>query len=400
MRLVARIAGKYQKAYQDFDELISVGAFGLWKAIQTFEMEKGFKFSNYAGKCIENEILMLIRKSKNSDLEVSLEETIGDNNDDELKLEHILKSHNSDIEEILERKDNQKLAKEIVVALSEKDAFIISLLYGLFGNHVHTQAEVAKIMGLSRSYVSRLNMDILEKLKKELENPKSRHKGKTPCSLFILLKGFSKEEIFKVIDTLTEEELILLDMRYGRSLTHPKTSPYWNKFTSHKFYTKLLPKMKQKLELNRFYASTIKMSQGGVGILSPEELYNRARFNEIHSYLLNLDYENAHLALNKYLRDNNLIRFESFIISLILLSIKEGDTTFTRPMLNLVLLSKNSYFDIEKYKEYFYEALKTDINEAALYLDIILNLNKEQEMGENIEAMEKAYNMYLQRSKK
>ena len=142
------------------------------------------------------------------------------------------------------------------------------------------------------------------------------------------------------------------------------------------------------------------MSQGGVGILSPEELYNRARFNEIHSYLLNLDYENAHLALNKYLRDNNLIRFESFIISLILLSIKEGDTTFTRPMLNLVLLSKNSYFDIEKYKEYFYEALKTDINEAALYLDIILNLNKEQEMGENIEAMEKAYNMYLQRSKK
>ncbi len=69
-------------------------------------------------------------------------------------------------------------------------------------------------------------------------------------------------------------------------------------------------------------------------------------------------------------------------------------------MLNLVLLSKNSYFDIEKYKEYFYEALKTDINEAALYLDIILNLNKEQEMGENIEAMEKAYNMYLQRSKK
>ncbi len=398
MRLVARIASKFQKTYQDIDELISVGGIGLWKAIQTFKIDKGFKFSNYAGRCIENEILMVLRRKKDNDNETSFEETIGEDNDS-LRLENAIKDPNGNIEEILEKKDEEKLAREIVVSLSEKDTFIVSLLYGFFGNAVHTQAEVAAALGISRSYVSRLNTAILEKLKTELANPRTKRKGKKPVSLFKLLKGYTKEEIFKVIDTLNEEELILLDMRYGRSLTYPRTSPYWSKFASHKFYAKLLPKMKKKLELNRAFMSTIKVSRGG-GTLSPEERYNREKFNEIHECLLRLDYESAHLALNEYLRDNNLIRFEPFIISLIILSIKEGDTLFTRPMLNLYLLSKNSFLNIDRYKEYFYEALKVDLVEARLYLDIILNLNKEQDMSENTTAIEKAYNMYLERVKK
>lgn len=171
LRLVAHVVKKYAGTGEDQDDLISVGTIGLIKAINTFDPEKSNKLSTYAARCIENEILMLFRSDKKRAGDVSLQEMIGqDKEGNEVSLLDILPSEDEDIEEAYENKTdalNLRLAVEKVLKGREKK--VVELRYGLLTGRELPQREVAKVLGISRSYVSRIEKKALEKLKEALE---------------------------------------------------------------------------------------------------------------------------------------------------------------------------------------------------------------------------------------
>lgn len=167
LRLVAHIVKKYSVSLDaDADDLISIGTIGLIKAIDNFDCEKNAKLATYASRCIANEILMYMRATKNKGREISLNEPIGtDEEGNSISLINILCDDDSDMEEKMVLKSQIKVLYECVEhALSEREKKILALRYGLFGKKAHTQMEIAKMMNISRSYVSRIEKKIIEKL--------------------------------------------------------------------------------------------------------------------------------------------------------------------------------------------------------------------------------------------
>lgn len=169
LRLVAHIVKKYAGT-SEADDLISVGTIGLIKAINTFEYGKGTQLSTYAARCIENEILMLLRVSKKHKNVMSLDESLGQDKDgNDVELADVIPS---DEEEILSQVENNvitdKINKLINEKLDKREAQIISLRYGIGGKTALTQREVAKMLGISRSYISRLETKAIETIKKEV----------------------------------------------------------------------------------------------------------------------------------------------------------------------------------------------------------------------------------------
>ncbi len=171
-RLVAHIVKKYNTNDKDTDDLISIGTIGLIKAIDTFDMSKGIRLATYASRCIENELLMLLRGEKKQSKEVYLYEPIGaDKEGNEINLLDIIESVDVDIVEELELKSNIKLLYSLVNdVLTEREKQIIVLRYGLLNNKEVTQREIAKGLDISRSYVSRIEKKALKKLKEGFEN--------------------------------------------------------------------------------------------------------------------------------------------------------------------------------------------------------------------------------------
>ncbi|MFA5577558.1 MAG: RNA polymerase sporulation sigma factor SigK [Tissierellaceae bacterium] len=172
LRLVAHIVKKYNNTGKDIDDLISIGTIGLIKAITTYDFTKGTRLATYAAKCIENEILMTIRSNKKLKLELSLHEPIGrDKEGNEINLLDIL---GSDIDKILDEVDLKlqikKLYRAINNELKEREKIIIELRYGLIDGKCKTQREIAALLGISRSYVSRIETRALGKLNKALLN--------------------------------------------------------------------------------------------------------------------------------------------------------------------------------------------------------------------------------------
>ena len=170
MRLVVHIAKKYS-SYPDSDELISVGAIGLIKAIDTFSPEKSARLATYAARCIENEILMVIRLNKKHSNNVSLYEPIGvDKEGNEMCFMDLI---STDPDEVFDQADKQTTVEKLLYAveneLTEREKGIIKMRYGLFGQKEMTQQEVCKEYGISRSYVSRIETKALKKLKTFLE---------------------------------------------------------------------------------------------------------------------------------------------------------------------------------------------------------------------------------------
>ncbi len=165
LRLVAHIAKKYTN-YNDSDELISVGSIGLIKAINTFQIGKGTRLATYASRCIENEILMTIRANKKHKANVSLQEPVGTDKDgNELSLIDLLSADEKSIIDDVENKIMmRKLQKIIKTTLDEREYNIIVERYGLFNIPAKTQKEVAKLFGISRSYVSRIEKKALSKI--------------------------------------------------------------------------------------------------------------------------------------------------------------------------------------------------------------------------------------------
>lgn len=171
LRLVAHIAKKYQNVDEDMEDLISIGTIGLIKAISSFDAGKG-KLSTYASRCIDNELLMLLRSKKKSSREVSLFEPIGtDKEGNEISLLDITCAEGTDAFELLStREDVEKLRKILTDALSTRELEVIKLRYGLAGEHEMTQREIGQLMGISRSYVSRIEKKALRKLRIAFED--------------------------------------------------------------------------------------------------------------------------------------------------------------------------------------------------------------------------------------
>ncbi len=166
LRLVAHVAKKYQNVDEDMEDLISIGCIGLIKAIDSFDSGKG-RLATYACRCIDNELLMLLRSKKKTSREVSLFESIGqDKEGNEIHLVDVIEQQQTDVVDSLELKNNiKKLQKLLDACLTPREKEIIVYRYGLGGRREITQSEIGAKLGISRSYVSRIEKKALSKLR-------------------------------------------------------------------------------------------------------------------------------------------------------------------------------------------------------------------------------------------
>ena len=170
LRLVAHIAKKYSSTGVEIDDLISIGTIGLIKAVNTFSPEKNIKLATYASRCIENEILMYLRKIASQKMVVSLDEPLNvDWDGNELMLADVLGSEGDEISREIEENDEKRMLMQIICDLPEREKTIIEMRFGIGDKDELTQKEVADIMGISQSYISRLEKRIITQLKKDIE---------------------------------------------------------------------------------------------------------------------------------------------------------------------------------------------------------------------------------------
>ncbi|MDO4291816.1 MAG: RNA polymerase sporulation sigma factor SigK [Eubacteriales bacterium] len=174
LRLVAHIAKKYGSADEDMEDLISIGTIGLIKAVETFDPDKNCRLAAYAARCIDNELLMLLRSKKKTSREVSLFEPIGtDREGNEINLLDVMVQEQPDVVEEMEKLRCLKLLRGILErALTGRERQVLCLRYGLGGEREATQKEIGELLGISRSYVSRIEKKALAKLResfRELE---------------------------------------------------------------------------------------------------------------------------------------------------------------------------------------------------------------------------------------
>ncbi len=169
LRLVAHIAKKYSNTGRDADDLISIGTIGLIKAISTFDSRKGTRLATYAARCIENEILMTIRSNKRIQSQLSLQDPIGiDKEGNEISLLDVLGTDSDTVLNEVEKKlQTSKLYKIMGKVLKQREKTVLELRYGLSSGTIKTQREIAQMLGISRSYVSRIEKKAIKKLSKE-----------------------------------------------------------------------------------------------------------------------------------------------------------------------------------------------------------------------------------------
>ena len=171
LRLVVYIAKKFEGTGTGIEDLISIGTIGLCKAVGTFRSDKNIKLATYASRCIENEILMYLRKQSGKGGEVSLDEPLNvDFDGNELLLSDILGSEEEGIVYEIEQREEREAIRRAVAALDERERLIIELRYGLGGREEMTQKEVATYLGISQSYISRLEKKIINELREQMAN--------------------------------------------------------------------------------------------------------------------------------------------------------------------------------------------------------------------------------------
>ena len=167
LRLVAHIVKKYQPPPEEMEDLLSIGTIGLMKAVVTFDPDKSARLASYAARCIENEVLMYLRGKKKSSKEVSLYEPIGtDREGNEIQLFDVIEMNEEDVYRRLERKEDvMRLYQQVESVLSQRERMVLKLRYGLYNEEEYTQREIAAMLGISRSYVSRIEKSAIEKLR-------------------------------------------------------------------------------------------------------------------------------------------------------------------------------------------------------------------------------------------
>lgn len=167
LRLVAHIVKKYQPPPEEMEDLLSIGTIGLMKAVVTFDPDKSARLASYAARCIGNEVLMYLRGKKKSSKEVSLYEPIGtDREGNEIQLFDVIEMNEEDVYRRLERKEDViRLYQQVESVLSQRERMVLKLRYGLYNEEEYTQREIAAMLGISRSYVSRIEKSAIEKLR-------------------------------------------------------------------------------------------------------------------------------------------------------------------------------------------------------------------------------------------
>lgn len=170
LRLVVYISRKFENTGVGIEDLVSIGTIGLIKAVNTFCPDKNIKLATYASRCIENEILMYLRKNTQQKNELSIDEPLNiDWDGNELLLSDVLGSEPDEVNRGIELEDEKKQLLLTVSRLSEREKLIMTMRFGLGGTREYTQKQVADILGISQSYISRLEKRIIEKLKREIE---------------------------------------------------------------------------------------------------------------------------------------------------------------------------------------------------------------------------------------
>ena len=166
LRLVVFLAKKYDNTIYDLEDLVSIGTIGLIKGVKTYKLDKNIKLATYASRCIDNEILMFLRKNKKRMSEVSLEDSINfDVEGNELKLEDVYGTEEDMLEKLIQNNDDKKLLEIEILKLPDRDKNIIEQRYGLFGKKDLTQKELASKLDISQSYISRIEKQVVKKLK-------------------------------------------------------------------------------------------------------------------------------------------------------------------------------------------------------------------------------------------
>lgn len=289
--VIYEVNGRFNTLEYDKSELVSIGILGLVKAVDTYDASKKIEFSTYAARCIDNEILMFIRRLKKEKCVDSLDRPIsGEEEDKAIKLEDVIKS-DEDIQTSYEGKEIYAQIRKIVYSLPEREREIIMLYFGFYEGRVYKQKEIADKLNISRSYASRLIAKIVKKIKKQLEEVgivepdlivrKRRSKIKKPQikvetkeeskveipnieetkeepkgekgmskkiqSIYEYFYEYTKEQIDEVINSLTEQERLLVYKRYGNNLINPVKTKL-TKEENDKFYGSIIPKIKRKLK--------------------------------------------------------------------------------------------------------------------------------------------------------
>lgn len=166
LRLVVFLAKKYENTGVDLEDLVSIGTIGLIKGVNTYKLDKNIKLATYASRCIDNEILMFLRKNKRRRGEVSFEDSLSyDSEGNELHLEDILGTADDIVTRPLEEEIEKKILYQELTKLNDRDKEIMTLRYGLFGKKEMTQKEVASSLGISQSYISRIEKKVISRLK-------------------------------------------------------------------------------------------------------------------------------------------------------------------------------------------------------------------------------------------
>jgi RNA polymerase sporulation-specific sigma factor len=170
LRLVVYIAKKFESTGTGIEDLISIGTVGLIKAINTFRADKNIKLATYASRCIENEILMYIRKNSSRRCEISIDEPLNvDWDGNELLLSDILGNEEDEVVYEYEQKEERRRVREAVSSLNDREREIVEMRYGMNGRREMTQKEVADVLGISQSYISRLEKKIIAELKEKID---------------------------------------------------------------------------------------------------------------------------------------------------------------------------------------------------------------------------------------
>ncbi len=171
IRLVVFLSKKYENTGLDLEDLVSIGSIGLIKGINTYKLDKNIKLATYVSRCIDNEILMYLRKNKRRKTEISLEDSLSyDAEGNELRLEDILGTEDDIVTKSLEEETEKTLLNLEIKKLNKRDKQIMTLRYGLYGNESMTQKEVADLLGISQSYISRIEKKVIKKLKNLVES--------------------------------------------------------------------------------------------------------------------------------------------------------------------------------------------------------------------------------------
>ena len=252
----------------DVEDLVSVGNIGLIKAVETFDREKGFNFSSYATRCIDNEILMYLNKSRSEKVDTSLDKpVVGGHDDDEMDIMDTIKDDTDIVNEWL-AKERFQIIREAVEKLPEQGREIIKLYFGFYNNKTYTQNEISRILSISQSEVSKkiklflsdLNVTLYNEgvIEKNYFENRSRNKRERIVSkikvksIYEHFSSYEKEQVDAALEDLTDEEKRLITLRYGDNLENPISNKMDPK-EINAFYYKLLGKMKKKLALAELF---------------------------------------------------------------------------------------------------------------------------------------------------